>query len=131
VAAADDGTLRVLIFYKTNFHASWDEGVAALRDLTTELGTKYGQTVQIDATDDPTRFNDDYLATVDAVAFMQTGGVLFNVEQRAALETYIRGGGGFMGMHYTGWSVGQSEHDVIPFYLELVGAMSEGHPENP
>src|SRR6218665_581904 len=36
-----------------------------------------------------------------------------------------------MGMHYAGWSVGQSEHDVNPFYARLVGAVSEGHPENP
>ena len=48
--------------------------------------------------------------------FAQTGGVLFNDAQRAALEAYIRGGGGYMGLHYTGWSVGQSEHDVNPFY---------------
>ncbi|MEV0567911.1 ThuA domain-containing protein [Dactylosporangium sp. NPDC050588] len=57
--------------------------------------------------------------------------MLFDASQRSALEAYIRGGGGYMGMHYAGWSVGQSEHDVNPFYYRLVGAVSEGHPENP
>ncbi len=57
--------------------------------------------------------------------------MLFTTEQRTALEDYIRGGGGYMGVHYASWSVGQSEHDVNPFYARLVGAASEGHPENP
>lgn len=130
-AAADDGVLRVLLFYKTNFHASNVEERAAIRQLTTELGTQYSQPVEIQETDDPAAFTAANLATKDAVAFAQTGGVLFNEAQRAALEAYIRGGGGYWGMHYSAWSVGQSEHDVNPFYLRLVGAMSEGHPENP
>ncbi|WP_345528097.1 LamG-like jellyroll fold domain-containing protein [Nocardioides endophyticus] len=130
-AAAPDDTLRVLLFYKDNFHASHVQARQAVRDLAAELGTQYSQTVEIEETQDPAVFNTANLATKDTVVFAQTGGVLFNTDQRAALEAYIRGGGGFMGLHYTGWSVGQSEHDVNPFYLKLVGAMSEGHPENP
>ncbi|WP_299054226.1 LamG-like jellyroll fold domain-containing protein [uncultured Nocardioides sp.] len=130
-AAPDDGVLRVLLFYKSNFHASHVQARQAIRDLTEELGEEYAEEVDIQETDDPAVFNDENLATVDTLAFAQTGGVLFNDAQREALETYIRGGGGFMGVHYTSWSVGTSEHDVNPFFLELVGAMSEGHPENP
>ena len=130
-AAAPDDTLRVLLFYKDNFHASHVQARQAVRDLAAKLGTQYDQTVEIEETQDPAVFNTANLATKDTVVFAQTGGVLFNTAQRAALESYIRGGGGFMGLHYTGWSVGQSEHDVNPFYLKLVGAMSEGHPENP
>ena len=130
-AAADDGTLKVLLFYKPNFHASHVQARQAVRDLATELAAEYGQTLEIQETDDPAAFTTANLATVDAMVFAQTGGVLFDAAQRAALEGYIRGGGGFMGLHYTGWSVGQSEHDVNPFYARLVGAMSEGHPENP
>ncbi|GAB3840332.1 LamG-like jellyroll fold domain-containing protein [Kribbella italica] len=129
--AADDGQLNVLLFYKPNFHASNVQARQAVRDLTTELGTQYGQPVNIQETDSPTAFTTDNLATKDAVVFAQTGGVLFNTEQRAALEAYIRGGGGYLGIHYAGWSVGESEHDVNPFYARLVGAVSEGHPENP
>ncbi|KRD44741.1 hypothetical protein ASE38_11815 [Cellulomonas sp. Root930] len=130
-APGDDETLRVLLFYKANFHASHVQARQAVRDLATELSTEYGKTLEIQETDDPAAFTTANLATVDAMVFAQTGGVLFDAAQRAALESYIRGGGGFMGLHYTGWSVGQSEHDVNPFYARLVGAMSEGHPENP
>ena len=130
-AAADDGQLSVLLFYKDNFHASHVQARQAVRDLTTELGTEYGQPVDIQETADPAAFTTANLATRDTVVFAQTGGVLFNAAQRTALEAYIRGGGGYMGMHYAGWSVGQSEHDVNPFYARLVGAVSEGHPENP
>lgn len=130
-AAAEDDTLRVLLFYKPNFHASHVQAREAVRALATELATEYDQTLEIEETENAAAFTASNLATKDAVVFAQTGGVLFNTEQRAALEGYIRGGGGFMGLHYTGWSVGQSEHDVNPFYARLVGAMSEGHPENP
>ncbi|BDZ41999.1 hypothetical protein GCM10025865_12980 [Paraoerskovia sediminicola] len=129
--SVDDGVLSVLLFYKPNFHASNVQARQAVRDLADQLGTEHGQPVEIQETDDPSAFTTDNLATKDAVVFAQTGGVLFDTDQRAALEEYIRGGGGYMGMHYAGWSVGQSEHDVNPFYARLVGAMSEGHPENP
>jgi type 1 glutamine amidotransferase len=130
-APADDGRLSVLLFYKTNFHASNVQARQAVRDLATQLGTQYDQPVDIQETDDPAAFTTANLATKDTVVFAQTGGVLFNTAQRSALEAYIRGGGGYLGMHYAGWSVGESEHDVNPFYYRLVGAVSEGHPENP
>jgi len=126
-----DGVLNVLLFYKENFHASHVQARQAVRELAAELATQYGETLSIQETSDAAAFTTENLATKDAVAFMQTGGVLFNESQRSALEAYIRSGGGYMGQHYAGWSVGQSEHDVNPFYRRLVGAMSEGHPENP
>ncbi|WP_127500378.1 LamG-like jellyroll fold domain-containing protein [Actinoplanes solisilvae] len=130
-AAVPDGQLNVLLFYKPNFHASNVQARQAVRDLATQLGTQYNQPVNIQETDDPAAFTTANLAAKDAVVFAQTGGVLFNASQRAALEAYIRGGGGYMGLHYAAWSVGESEHDVNPFYARLVGAVSEGHPENP
>lgn len=130
-APDNDGRLSILLFYKANFHASNVQARQAVRDLAAQLGTQYGQPVDIQETDDPAAFNTANLAIRDTVVFAQTGGVLFNASQRSALEAYIRGGGGFMGLHYTGWSVGESEHDVNPFYARLVGAVSEGHPENP
>ncbi len=130
-AVAEDDVLRVLLFYKDNFHASHVQARQAVNELAAQLALDHGQTLEVQETQDPAAFTAANLATKDTVVFAQTGGVLFNTEQRTALEDYIRGGGGFMGLHYTGWSVGQSEHDVNPFYLKLVGAMSEGHPENP
>lgn len=130
-AAGDDEVLKVLLFYKDNFHASHVQARQAVNALAAELASEHELTLQVQETQDPAAFTPQNLATVDTLVFAQTGGVLFNTAQRDALETYIRDGGGFAGLHYTGWSVGQSEHDVNPFYLKLVGAMSEGHPENP
>ncbi|MEI5676467.1 MULTISPECIES: LamG-like jellyroll fold domain-containing protein [unclassified Nocardioides] len=130
-AAADDGKLRILLFYKENFHASQAQARVAVKELAASIASEYGQTLEIQETDNPVVFTPENLATTDGMVFVQTGGVLFNGAQRTALENYIRGGGGFAGIHYTGWSVGTSEHDENPFYLRLVGAMSEGHPENP
>ncbi|WP_109509787.1 LamG-like jellyroll fold domain-containing protein [Nocardioides speluncae] len=131
-AAAEDDVLRILLFYKPNFHASHVQAREAVRNLAAELGNQYSQTVEIEETEDAAAFNTANLETKDAVVFAQTGGVLFNTEQRAALEAYIRGGGGYFGLHYAAWSANtQSEHDVSPFYARLVGAVSEGHPENP
>lgn len=130
-SAAADGKLRILLFYKDNFHASHVQAREAVKQLGEELAGQYSQTWEVQETQNPDVFNTTNLATIDVAVFAQTGGVLFNTDQRAALEAYIRGGGGYVGLHYAGWSVGQSEHDVNPFYRQLVGAMSEGHPENP
>ncbi|TDC47939.1 DUF1929 domain-containing protein [Jiangella ureilytica] len=127
-----DTTLNVLLFYKPNFHASHVQARQAVRELAAELGTQYGQTVEITETDQPTVFTEEGLAGFDTLVFAQTGGILFNDAQRTALKEYIQGGGGWMGIHYAGWSAGTvSEHDVNPWYLGLLGAVSEGHPENP
>lgn len=82
-AAQEDTTLRVLLFYKTQFHASHVEARQAVRDLATDLDVQYGQTVEIEETDNPGAFNTADLATHDAVVFAQTGGVLFNPEHSA------------------------------------------------
>ena len=125
--------LRVLLFYKANFHASHVQARAggaatsppssatAVRPDGRHPGDRGRRGVHAPRTWRPrTRSSSRRPAACSSTP-----------TQRAALEAYIRGGGGFMGMHYTGWSVGQSEHDVNPFYRRLVGAVSEGHPENP
>lgn len=128
----DEDTLRVLLFYKPQFHASHEQAREAIRDLSAELGETYDREVHVTDTDDASVFTAENLATYDTLVFAQTGGVLFNDDQREALKGYIQGGGGWLGIHYTGWSAGgESEHDVNDWYLRLVGAVSEGHPENP
>lgn len=131
-AAAQQDTLRVLLFYKTQFHASNVQAREAIRDLTEQLGQEYDLDVEITETDDAAVFTPESLATYDTLAFAQTGGVLFNDAQRAALQGYIQNGGGWLGMHYAAWTGGAvSEHEVNDWYLRLVGAVAEHHPENP
>jgi len=110
---------RVLVFsHTTGFrHDAIPEGVAAVRTL----GLAHG--FEVEATEDPTVFTDDYLAGFDAVVFMNTNGTLFDAPQRAAFERYIQAGGGFAGVH----SAAATEYDWA-WYGGLVGAWFDTHP---
>ncbi|PKH39018.1 hypothetical protein CXG46_14940 [Nocardioides alpinus] len=139
-AAADDDVLRVLLFSSGDgVHGSVANTRATVREMSNSLAAEYGldnstgdplqAVADIQETTNAAAFTPENLATKDVLVFAHTAGVLFNTEQRAALEAYIRGGGGFVGIHYTSWSPDQTEHDVNPFYRRLVGAASTGHPE--
>lgn len=113
----NDGT-RILVFSRTAAfrHASIPAGIEALR----ELGAEHGFAVE--AIESPAAFADAELGRFRAVVFLNTTGDVLGPEQEAAFERYIRGGGGFVGIHSAadteyGWS----------FYLRLVGASFRSH----
>lgn len=127
-----DDPIRILLFYKTQFHASYAQANQAIRELADQIADDVDREVEVVATDQASAFTPENLAGFDTLVFSQTGGILFDDAQRAALEGYINDGGGWMGIHYAAWSANTtSEHDVNPWYLGLVGAVSESHPENP
>ncbi|MDR7251304.1 type 1 glutamine amidotransferase [Nocardioides sp. BE266] len=140
-APGDDDVLRVLLFSSGDgVHGSVANTRAAVRELSNSLAAQYeldgntGDPAQAvadiqETTNAAAAFTPENLATKDVLVFAHTAGVLFTPDQRTALEAYIRGGGGFVGIHYTGWSPDQTEHDVNPFYHRLVGAAATGHPE--
>ena len=109
-----DEPARVLVFSRTTGfrHDSIPAGVAALRDL-----------VPLDAVEDPTVFTPAGLRRYAAVVFLNTTGDVLNGDQQRAFEGYIRGGGGFVGVH----AAADTEYDW-PFYGELVGAYFARHP---
>lgn len=110
---------RVLIYSRTNGyrHASIPAGVEAVR----ELGAAGGFTV--DATEDPAAFTGADLAGYRVVVFLNTIGPVLEPAGRAALESFVRAGGGFVGVH----AASATEYDW-PFYGELVGAYFDRHP---
>jgi type 1 glutamine amidotransferase len=118
-ASAADAPYDVLVFSKTaGFrHDSIPQGIAMIR----ELGGANSFTVT--ATEDANAFNTTNLAQFEAVVFLNTTGDVLNATQQTALESYIRGGGGYAGIH----SAADTEHDW-PFYGELVGAYFASHP---
>lgn len=124
--------VRILLFYRTQFHASHVQARQAINDLAAELADEYDREVKVTETEDSAYFTPENLANYDTLAFAQTGGVLFNDAQRDALQGYIQDGGGWMGIHYTAWTAGggETEHDW-DWYNGLVGANSVSHPENP
>jgi type 1 glutamine amidotransferase len=109
----------VLVFSKTaGFrHDSIAVGTQMIRDL----GAANNFTVA--ATEDSNQFNATNLAQFEAVVFLNTTGDVLNATQQTAFESYIRGGGGYVGVH----SASDTEYDW-PFYGELVGAYFASHP---
>ncbi|MGK5740185.1 ThuA domain-containing protein [Micromonospora sp. URMC 103] len=118
-------TFRVLVFSKvTNYsHDSIRAGVAAVQ----RLGGKHGFAVE--ATTDAAAFTDANLARFDALVFNNTNstpasGDLLDAAQRAALQKFIRDGGGWVGLH----AASASERDWA-WYEGLVGAIFDNHPD--
>ena len=121
VFGADDpqARFRVLVFSKTTGfrHDSIPAGIAAIKSLGEANG------FQVDATEDAGVFNAAALAHYDAVVFMSTTGDPLNATQQTAFESYIRGGGGYVGIH----AAADTEYEW-PFYGKLVGAYFRNHP---
>jgi cytochrome c len=118
-AAPAQPLVRVLAFTKTAAfrHDSIPAAVAALRELGTENG------IAVDATENGSAFTDAGLARYDAVVFLLTTGDVLDVAQQNAFERYVRGGGGYAGVH----SAADTEYDW-PWYGELVGTYFRSHP---
>ena len=114
---------KILLFTKTAgfFHPSIPTAIAAIE----ELGARNG--FAVDATTDAGAFTLDNLAQYSALVFVNTtGNVLSEPSQRAALEDYIRDGGGWFGVHAAS-DMGGAVRDGWPFYSQLVGAAFLGH----
>lgn len=112
----------ILVFHATKgfAHPSIPNGVAAIK----KLGQEHHFTV--DDTVDPAAFTPANLAKYKAIVFLSTtGDVLPGAEQRAALEGYIKKGGGYFGIHAA------SDMGVVrdnwPWYRDLVGGAFKGH----
>ncbi|MEY2426808.1 MAG: cytochrome c, partial [Actinomycetota bacterium] len=121
VFGADETTkrFRVLVFSKTTGfrHDSIPAGIAAIK----KLGVDHG--FQVDASEDATLFRDDVLSHYDSVIWLSTTGDPLNDTQQAAFERYIKGGGGYAGIH----AAADTEY-TWTWYGKLVGAYFRNHP---
>src|SRR5262245_22383736 len=118
-AASTSSGLRILVFSKTaGFrHDSIPTAVEAVRELGARIGA------QVDATEDAAAFSYPSLGRYDVVVFLLTTGDVLDDRQQAALQRYVRAGGGYVGVH----SASDTEHDW-PWYGGLVGAYFRTHP---
>lgn len=119
-AAADTaGGGAVLVFTRTaKFrHDSIPVAVETLRTLAAEAGLR---TVH---TEDAAAFTPAKLARYRAVVFANTTGDVLDDAQQRALQDYVEGGGGFIGLH----AAADTEYDW-PWYGELIGAWFQKHP---
>lgn len=118
-AGSEGPSFHVLVFSKTaGFrHDSIETGQQALKEIAAQKG------FEVETTEDPANFNADKLGKVQAVVFLNTTGDVLDGPQQTAMENFIRGGGGYVGIH----SAADTEYDW-PFYGELVGAWFLRHP---
>ncbi|GAA3239030.1 carbohydrate-binding protein [Actinocorallia longicatena] len=109
----------ILVFSKTaGFrHDAIPAGIAAIKDLAKDGG------YNVTATEDAGAFTTAGLARYKAVVFVSTTGDILNDDQQAALQSYVDGGGGYVGIH----AASDAEYSW-PYYKELVGAYFKGHP---
>ena len=114
-------SFRLLVYSRTTGyrHDSIPAGIAALR----ALGAAHD--FEVDATEDPAAFTVENLARYRVVVFLSTSGTVLEPSGRAALESFVRSGGGFVGVH----AAADTEYDW-PFYGELVGAYFDRHPHD-
>jgi type 1 glutamine amidotransferase len=113
------GGEAILVFTKTTGyrHESIPAAVAAVRALAARHG------IGVEHSEDAGVFRPDRLSAFKAVAFVNTTGTVLEPEQRRALEAFIVGGGGYLGLH----SAADTEYDW-PWYGRLVGAWFKSHP---
>jgi len=112
--------IDVLVFSKTAGyrHESISDGKGAIL----EICAKDGYSVAF--TEDAGWFSDEILEKFDVVIFLNTTGDVFNAGQERAFESFIKRGGGFIGLH----SASDTEYEW-DWYGRLVGAYFKTHPE--
>lgn len=107
----------VLVFSRTNGHRHEDSIVAAQAALPTAVPE-----VTFEFTEDPLAFHD--LEKRRAVIFLYTtGNDVLDEVGKAELQTFIEGGGGWLGIH----SAADTEY-LWPFYQRVVIAHFKDHP---
>ncbi|MGX5820762.1 ThuA domain-containing protein [Chitinophaga lutea] len=110
---------RLLVFSKTmgfRHDCIPDAKLAMIK-----LGAEHGFTV--DTTEDASVFTPGNLKQYKAIVFLNTTGNVLDDAQQAAMEGYIRKGGGYAGIH----AATDTEYDW-PWYNQLVGAYFLSHP---
>ncbi|MET9251924.1 ThuA domain-containing protein [Nonomuraea sp. NPDC003709] len=116
---AQAAAFKVLVFSKTAAfrHDSIPNGIQAIRDLGA------ANDFAVDATEDANAFSTANLAQYKAVVFLSTTGDVLNDNQQAAFQTYVDGGGGYVGVH----SAADTEYSWA-YYGQLMGAWFNNHP---
>ncbi|MCE4557082.1 ThuA domain-containing protein [Roseateles cellulosilyticus] len=119
------GSPRLLVFEKVNgfLHA---EAIPAARAALRDLARRRGWSVTV--TDKGGAMTPAYLRQFDVVVWNNVSGDVLTLPQRAAFQTYMEGGGGFVGLHGAGGD-GTVWWD---WYADtLLGSRFKGHPMNP
>ncbi|MEQ9443346.1 MAG: ThuA domain-containing protein [Cyclobacteriaceae bacterium] len=111
------------LVYTKNGEGFVHDNIAASVKAIKKLGKENG--FEVTASDDPSLFTDDNLQQYDVLIFSNTNNKVFDTEaQKTAFQNYIRGGGGFVGIH----SASGSERDW-PWFAQMIGGRFLRHPK--
>src|SRR5207302_3917079 len=108
----------VLVYTRTDGfrHDSIPAAVQALRDLAA------ADSMSVDQTEDASVFGPERLRSYAAVVLLHTTGDMLDVDQIAALDSYVRTGGGLLAIHAAADALYSS-----PTYRDLIGALLSRH----
>ncbi|HEX5598628.1 MAG TPA: ThuA domain-containing protein [Micromonosporaceae bacterium] len=121
-AAASTAPVKVLVFHGPA--DKQDDPVAQATAAIKDLGRQNG--FAVDASDDPSVFTVGNLAGYRGVVFLSANGVALNDDQEAAFQAYIKGGGGFVGVHDAAYAQASSS-----WFTGLIGTRPAGSLPNP
>lgn len=109
----------ILVFSATRGfrHASIPDGIKAIGRIAEKNNWK------MVATEDSSVFNSNNLEQFSAVILLNTTGNVFGPREEAALQQYVKTGGGVVGVH----AAADCEYDW-PWYNQLIGGYFESHP---
>ena len=98
------------------------DNIAASVAVIKKLGQE--NQFEVEVSDDPKLFTDESLKKFKALVFDNTNNEIFdNEEQKAAFQRYIRGGGGFVGIHSACGSMRK-----WPWFWSMLGGKFKRHP---
>jgi type 1 glutamine amidotransferase len=117
---------RVLVYTRnhvTDGKGYIHENIATSVEAIKQMGAENG--FAVDSSDDPKVFTPSNLKQYAALVFSNSNNEAFeNDEQREAFKSYIRSGGGFVGIH----SASGSERKW-PYYWSVLGGKFVRHPK--
>jgi cytochrome c len=112
-------TKAFLVFSKTTGfrHDAIPDGIVAITDIAKE------RKWTVEFSEDSSVFEPKNLARFNAVVFLMTTGDILDPDQKKAMQAFVEGGGGYVGIH----SASDTEYKW-DWYGMLVGAWFNGHP---
>jgi len=119
-ACAQDRPARILYF--THSAGYRHEVIPASREILRQIGETPPR-FEVVASEDVSVFTEENLRRFGAVMFFTTGELPMNEPQKRAFIDFVRGGGGFLGVH--------SATDTFyrwPEYGKLIGGYFDQHP---
>jgi len=111
---------KVFVFtYSAGYRHSY---ISTAIEVLTRLGIE-SKFFDVYVSEDIGDFNEDILSGVDALLFLTSGEIPFSERQKEMLIDFVRGGGGFIGVHNATDTL-----YTFPEYGEMIGGYFYMHP---